>query len=823
MLSALMTFGRHMMEVIDYIICINALQCSHLFSFLFVVSWSLISDHCPWAARQGHAATFFQGSVYIFGGFDEEGYSNSAYKCLINAEETKSSTMDELEKQAAIEETSTARSETSQDCVFASLPYCISGLEELFKSRDRRDNLVRDIVLTVGLITKVFKLPDVQPNRRRTSSAIEEGGDSERRQSCDDVSPRIAMAELNFSRFGSPFRENGLSSSAITMDSKSFVPSEDMQLQLWQKLSRLSVEYEDDSVSIDTASLTSRDGRQQYGSAVLHETIEQDRRQMISLQQAIRKAAESDQSEKFSSLIEKRASMAKSSMSQVVALEKHLTKIKSMYDSIQADLLEVINQLENTKREHHSAFFQAVSGHISASAQDSASSNRSSDKIKRLTWEQIICRSSDFISLSNDAESESLIQQLRECFEEIGLQSQYFALFLGQTTSSSQISSSQDCHTIVSRLTEMIAKQRQLSTAVAMSTKRELEILRVTLDELQSLLKDAVTEGIDMVQLAYSQCMATSTEISRLNDDMTEWKGQLQRWQDPAALKKECESMVGEVAILEDALLQWENQRIDIKSALEKTMLTIHRSKSMRPITDLTAASSGLVETEVERLRNQLSIAEREAKTSRRALRAWYRSHRHFAVNIAPELFFALPDFRSPGSVLGDGGFASNANIPRRQLNEYDDVVVFINPESLSTKDTTPGDNSKTGIGRHLLLKGSFEGHEIILKGFVMHNNEQRKGMDREIEILGRLKSDLVIHPQAIVDASSDASDPTLQITLFIEYPYYSRGNLLMWLKQEERKPWELQAIARQILFAIMYLHDHGIVHKVIAGNFPIL
>ena len=35
--------------------------------------------NCEWPARQGHAATYFRGCLFIFGGFDEAGYSNSMY------------------------------------------------------------------------------------------------------------------------------------------------------------------------------------------------------------------------------------------------------------------------------------------------------------------------------------------------------------------------------------------------------------------------------------------------------------------------------------------------------------------------------------------------------------------------------------------------------------------------------------------------------------------------------------------------------------------------------------------------------------------------
>ena len=58
-------------------------------------------------------------------------------------------------------------------------------------------------------------------------------------------------------------------------------------------------------------------------------------------------------------------------------------------------------------------------------------------------------------------------------------------------------------------------------------------------------------------------------------------------------------------------------------------------------------------------------------------------------------------------------------------------------------------------------------------------------------------------------------SDPSLQVTIFIEYPYCRGGNLSQWLRAVPRKPWELQSIARQILYGLMYLHDHGVVHKV--------
>ena len=59
------------------------------------------------------------------------------------------------------------------------------------------------------------------------------------------------------------------------------------------------------------------------------------------------------------------------------------------------------------------------------------------------------------------------------------------------------------------------------------------------------------------------------------------------------------------------------------------------------------------------------------------------------------------------------------------------------------------------------------------------------------------------------------------KMAIYVEYPYFQGGNLGEWLRKEkdkdggrERKPWELQGIARQLLHGLLYLHDHGIIHK---------
>ena len=217
---------------------------------------------------------------------------------------------------------------------------------------------------------------------------------------------------------------------------------------------------------------------------------------------------------------------------------------------------------------------------------------------------------------------------------------------------------------------------------------------------------------------------------------------------------------------------------------------------------------------------------------------------------MAPELFHLLPDLQSPGSILGDGGFAGTAKLPRRRLEEYENIVpltncgIFSISNATATTGGTTGSTSNTSgtsekavqqrirtdsvdiiagtsvSSRHVLLKATYDGEDVVLKGFIMSEKGQRKGLECELAILGRLRNDSVILPVALVEDSGGfeggGSGSFLnQVAVFIEYPYYKGGNLSSWLKITERKPWELQGVARQLLYGLLYLHDHGVIHRV--------
>lgn len=273
-----------------------------------------------------------------------------------------------------------------------------------------------------------------------------------------------------------------------------------------------------------------------------------------------------------------------------------------------------------------------------------------------------------------------------------------------------------------------------------------------------------------------------------------------------------CDALIAENTASEENLLRLEDERIDIRSLVEKASLKRKGRSSSAGATPRDAAGVLVpvvtsVEEDLEEKKRLLQRAERSVKEARRHMRTWLRQVRKFAVETAPELFHFIPDLQAPGSVLGDGGFAMYANLPKRRLDEYDDIRPLTLDDTTGLlaapavagvagsdaaagrgalggggsgddgsgfKSSGQGQSSSSGSasttkvnmssGRHVLLKASYDGEEVVLKGFIMHEGDQRKGLERELSILSRLKNDAIICPGAIVEDSGTFDNPSLQV-----------------------------------------------------------
>ena len=190
----------------------------------------------------------------------------------------------------------------------------------------------------------------------------------------------------------------------------------------------------------------------------------------------------------------------------------------------------------------------------------------------------------------------------------------------------------------------------------------------------------------------------------------------------------------------------------------------------------------------IESIKRDLLAAENTAKAARHALRAWNREVRKVALEFAPEMFLVLPDLPAPGSVLGDGGFGELAGIPRKRLQDYEiNYHSPFSPISYSIEKETEEDG--TGFsqlqGQNKLLRATYDGAPVVLKMFLMHDDRQRKALERELSILGRLKNDAIITPKAIVDGCTydeEIEKSLSKMAVYVEYPHFEGGNLAEWL-----------------------------------------
>jgi hypothetical protein len=697
-----------------------------------------------------------------------------------------------------------------------SLESVIKQAGSLKMTRENQQNVAHLIVDVIGIVTRIFQYVDYEQRKRNSSNDL----------SCLEIDKRISLGSTSnisrnpFHMMGSPFLENALEKVRVadSTELSTLVGMKTSPYHFWQ---RRNPEYHDsDQILHNPGPKT----------ATIWGTIEGEKRSLKALNQAVRMAASNDDIDKMHELMAERETRASSGIGTVENLMTHLNQVSKIHEERENDLLGAIARLEDIQNQFgqdQQKFTEDFKAKLAKKLQDEC-----------IKWEDIVKRGS--IVITYHGKVEGLLRSLSDNMKNVAAVTNQVADWLVHPDTNILEESMIDVdnmdlddHVVKSgnveessqrvalALRDFLDEQAAICEVIMKTSKEEILDLENLQLELYFLLTVSLNQGIDAIQQAHTTNTLTCLEIAKMKEELADWLECLSNWRNAEKLREKCDGLIKSAHELEDRLVSNEDWRIDLKSNLEKAVLKSSRGKmfsrasssastptagnSLTPNGGMVFTAESPVLLDIDKLKADLACAEKNSKLTRRQLRNWYRENRKFAVNVAGELFHYLPDFRSPGSVLGDGGFAEIAKIPHRNLTEYDDIAPF---------SENGGQDGQTG--RHLLLRASFEGEEVMLKGFIMHNHDQRKGMDREIAILSNLRSDMIISPRAIVDATDDGSlDPSLAITLFIEYPFYKGGNLSSWLKSSERKPWELQAVARQILYALMYLHDHGVIHRV--------
>lgn len=626
---------------------------------------------------------------------------------------------------------------------------------------------------------------------------------------------------LNVTQPGSPLREYIATSSRSIYSSmmSNMRCEEDFRSHFWspsppiQKRRSRDLSKSEDVTDLDDADEPSAleiGLISSTSSAALREAMEENVSRLNSLQRSIRAHAEKGDLDHVHKLVEERQNLATTAYSSAKLLLVHVKNVLQNQEKrvkILTYVLQQINSLEGELMEDSS-----ISSQICTWSE----------------WEKQVETCSEFLNESDANQSAFAVAQLMNELKEASKVYELFSLWIdGEMTTSESIMDKDGLLNRYASIMHDLEKSKINTKKILQEDEAHSE---ESIQQLKKLWRDTHEKAAAVVRSILGQVRLDMMEISEMKSEVSNWRDRVGFLRCQENVDARVEQLIADNSINEELLLKLEDEKIDIKSSLEKARLKLNRLKLKAQPTTSTKTEDVDSLKSVNDLQNQLKEAEKNVRELRKNMRSWYREVRKFALDKAPELFHYLSDLQSPGSLLGDGGFAGDAKLPRRRLDEYENVEALSPAQvsgSVDTKANTNGSKATTAVpenrsqnkatasGRHMMLKAKYDGEDVVLKGFLMGEGDQRRGLERELSILGRLKSDYIIAPRAIVEGSGLYESPYFQVSVFIEYPYFSGGNLALWLKQQSRKPWELQSVARQLLYALMYLHDHGVIHKV--------
>ena len=805
--------------------------------------WTQVSQTSSWSPRQGHAAIVMQGSIYVLGGFDEAGYCNNMFSAAV------SDTLDggDSDRRADTNSRHGAPVRRSPKTMVFSFMHIFERIAELRVRRSDRSNLMRAIEDVVGIVKAAN-----DPNASLDAWAeFGDGGANEELSALDTTGQSAAPA-------GIP--AVGLGNSGVDALSEAMFES-DPRESFYTSMPSVP----------RTGIIAQQDCADPVSSLELRSLMEETNRKLLQLQRHIRSAAEKGDESSVQNLVLQRTELAAQQYRFSAQLMQHVLAVRQSQNIKHAHLRRLITRIEAFHREAGSSFLAGTSGVPVDDLLSEKSSESSSEEWAALVA-AIEAQSTEVsCSLADAAMSEltRVLQVQADIAQRVAgwidcrvvpfsagaistvLFSEEHSAAVGSPGVGDIAADSSQVRLLQPTVLRDPLVYEQLSNdfqdagedvercCVDVKTTAESELATIQAKQLatKNLLRTAIEMGYGLVKAQITQTRMAIMEQSAEKERVVRWQTTALCLMQNEEIRRRCDLLVNVNAAKEDELLRLEGDRIDRRSLLEKALLQGSRRTQARPtqksslelagslantsydetLSSVSTDSSGTSRTagggtEIDDLKSALAAAERAVKDARRGIRSWYREVRKLALELTPELFKLIPDLQMPGSVLGDGGFAQNAKVPHRLFDDYDSLQPMGDDEGAMAG----GEGGPKAKSRHALLRATYDGEEVVLKGFVMHDGEQRKGLERELSILGRMRNDSIIRPGAVVEGSSTSAfldNPSMQTTVFIEYPFCRGGNLSLWLKSE-RKPWELQGVARQLLYALMYLHDHGVIHK---------
>eukprot|EP00903_Cladosiphon_okamuranus_P007175 g6967.t1 len=295
-----------------------------------------------------------------------------------------------------------------------------------------------------------------------------------------------------------------------------------------------------------------------------------------------------------------------------------------------------------------------------------------------------------------------------------------------------------------------------------------------------------ILKGHDFLSQVLADAGRDSAEASIMAEEAGAWAATVADLADGEELAARGQALKAKIEELKNSVLDQEDAIVDSQGALVK------------------GRRRGASSQELEALQVRLAATERGARRARRASKKAAAAAATLAHGLSPEIALDLPEALNPlagrQQVVQDVSIAG-IDLPLRRLKDYDNL------RAMEDEGSTGG-----GQGRHRIFLAEYDDETVVLKGYALVNALQRHSLERELHILDRVRHGAIIRAGAIVedDAGSDNPIPML----YIEFPYCAQGNLRQWLQARPRPPWELQGAFRQVMCAVMHLHDVGVIHK---------
>ena len=171
-------------------------------------------------------------------------------------------------------------------------------------------------------------------------------------------------------------------------------------------------------------------------------------------------------------------------------------------------------------------------------------------------------------------------------------------------------------------------------------------------------------------------------------------------------------------------------------------------------------------------------------------------------LDVGDDQAYLSPSTRS-GTIQKGGWFWS----PWRRVSDYEDVEV-VNNKVCRGVDRTSGE-------------------AVLLKAYNLQEETDAEWATHEAEISALMalpRHEAVAGPRAIVAGewapvglfdlrkAISSAEETMNAMVYLEFPLPETDGP-GWAAEKDRAPWHVQAVARQILTALIVLHSHGVVH----------